>query len=296
MLPFSRLTAQLGKVSSCGTAESVENEESLGTYVPKVGDIVEFQYPGKTCIGLIFLYEGKQAISSRFGSAESMTWSTDLAYRTAMKTAKKIERVAVCRCALEAEKRLEAYLSAKSTSPELDPESLKQGDVVSYVCEEGKDRVGLVTTRYSYKHKFVLITADGSHWHSFECNPISHLVKKLGHVADLPGSLSDTTARKKLKEYLAKDAKLEPEFTGSYAERYKQWVKHYDVKEGTKVKVLRTAKGYEAGWQNSWTSYMTKEVGKTLEVGSLQAESKYGVPLGEKSLISYPYFVLEVVK
>lgn len=76
-------------------------------------------------------------------------------------------------------------------------------------------------------------------------------------------------------------------------EAYREMEKASGIKEGDTVKVLRTAKNSEMGWRNSWTSHMTRTVGKTLTVESIGVGNS-GIWL--EGSCNYPFFVLEVVK
>ena len=75
-------------------------------------------------------------------------------------------------------------------------------------------------------------------------------------------SISDT-GRGKYNCYSSKDrytggwtyayVKLtKEELQDSYTERQAAWVSKNGVKQGTKVRVTRTAKGYEEGWNDYW--------------------------------------------
>lgn len=66
----------------------------------------------------------------------------------------------------------------------------------------------------------------------------------------------------------------------------------YEFKPGDRVRVLRTAKTHENGWQNSWVPEMYTAVGKEFEVVRV---SVHGVYFKNRSE-GFPPFVLELVK
>ncbi len=80
----------------------------------------------------------------------------------------------------------------------------------------------------------------------------------------------------------------------SYEQRQKEWVQKNDLKIGDKVKVLRKAKSYEGGWNNSWCLYMDSTVGKEFVVNGFNDDDcGWGISL--VGVCDYPYFVLEPV-
>lgn len=77
--------------------------------------------------------------------------------------------------------------------------------------------------------------------------------------------------------------------TGTYEERQKQWVEHHGIKVGSKVKMTRKAESHETDWDNSWTSYMSEQVGEILTIDYIGGG---GIMFKEIHCI-YPFFVLE---
>ena len=71
---------------------------------------------------------------------------------------------------------------------------------------------------------------------------------------------------------------------------YEVLAKEMDLKPGDTVKVLRSARSYELGWQNTWTPSMTGSIGKIMEVVT---GDEFGAKLSDQ--LSYPFFVLEVM-
>lgn len=71
------------------------------------------------------------------------------------------------------------------------------------------------------------------------------------------------------------------------------FVKATNLKVGDTVKVLRTAKTDEFGWDNAWVSSMNACVGKQFTVYSVDGD---GIGLDDGSHCSYPFFVLEKQK
>lgn len=64
---------------------------------------------------------------------------------------------------------------------------------------------------------------------------------------------------------------------------------------GDFVKVLRTAKGGERGWNDCWVSRMTLCVGKTLEVESVGSRG-IALYVDERNSLNFPFFVLKKTK
>lgn len=81
-----------------------------------------------------------------------------------------------------------------------------------------------------------------------------------------------------------------------YTERQAAWVAENDVKPGTKVRVTRTAKSYEDGWEDNWIDRMDKYVGKELTVNRTDGSSMHLLTVDDAYCWNFPYFVLEVVK
>jgi hypothetical protein len=89
----------------------------------------------------------------------------------------------------------------------------------------------------------------------------------------------------------------EPTFTGSYAERQKQWIEHHGLKVGSKVKVVRKATFDEQGWGMCWNTG-DKCIGKEYAITGF-ADSNMGVTIDNgytNTLEYFPYFCLEVVR
>lgn len=80
----------------------------------------------------------------------------------------------------------------------------------------------------------------------------------------------------------------------NYIAAEQSFIKLFNLKVGSTVKVLRKAKNHEAGWKNSWNdANMSKQVGKTLTVRSLPSKSNAtGVFMDDGYY--YPFYALEV--
>lgn len=115
-----------------------------------------------------------------------------------------------------------------------------------------------------------------------------------------PSTLSIDATEDQLKalynEYDVKTGKKkEPTFTGSYAERQAQWVKHHGIKVGSKVKVVRKAKSKEDGHGLIWSSTKNHYVGSEVTVTHIRDyNNEYSSITAEG--YDWPYFVLEPVK
>jgi hypothetical protein len=83
-----------------------------------------------------------------------------------------------------------------------------------------------------------------------------------------------------------------PTFTGTYAERQAQWVKHHDIKVGSKVKVVREFEANEDGCKCSKWAEWKAAVGSIVEVSNIW-DKHANIQIGGWS---FPYFVLEPVK
>lgn len=75
-------------------------------------------------------------------------------------------------------------------------------------------------------------------------------------------------------------------------EAYIEGQKASGIEVGDTVRVWRGAESREGGWGNSWNVSM--EVGGELQV--LRDRGEYGITLNDRFELSYPYFVLEIVK
>jgi len=79
-----------------------------------------------------------------------------------------------------------------------------------------------------------------------------------------------------------------PTTTKEYVE-FEQMV---NFQVGESVRVIRTARTYEGGWNNSWNSDMDAYIGNTYEVDSTGRPDGSGITL---DMFRFPYFVLERV-
>jgi len=78
-------------------------------------------------------------------------------------------------------------------------------------------------------------------------------------------------------------------------EAYKVMQAASGIEVGDTVKVLRTAKGAECGWDNSWVRDMDKSIGKSMVV--MRIASFYGIELKDgNNRFTYPFYVLEIIK
>lgn len=96
-----------------------------------------------------------------------------------------------------------------------------------------------------------------------------------------------------LRKALAEKLRIKPAPTEPSAEDYLAGHKASGLKVGDRVRVIRAAKDYEEGWDNTWTEYMDPIVGTEQSI-SMDAEAM-GFNLkgiGE----SFPHFVLEKVE
>lgn len=85
----------------------------------------------------------------------------------------------------------------------------------------------------------------------------------------------------------------------TYLERQKDWVKENNLKEGDKVKVLRSCENGKDGWNNSWVKEMDCFIGKEFKVDYIYEDEDFGISLENEVFYEqydFPYFVLEKVK
>lgn len=113
--------------------------------------------------------------------------------------------------------------------------------------------------------------------------PSPLVFKKIGHTATMDGIRRWENARPIAKAYFS-------DKPASYADRQAAWVKKFDIKEGSKVKVVRKFKDDEDGYDGLGSSRHPEKgrmVGKAYEVVEIrsQAIAVYGW--------EFPYFVLE---
>lgn len=78
--------------------------------------------------------------------------------------------------------------------------------------------------------------------------------------------------------------------------KYREQSAATGLKPGDNVIVTRHARSHVRGWQNSWVTQMTKQIGNVLRVES--ADDGYGYQLtGTDGLtLDYPFFVLQKTK
>lgn len=82
----------------------------------------------------------------------------------------------------------------------------------------------------------------------------------------------------------------------SKTEEYLAKQKAADLQVGDKVKVIRTAKDNEQGWDNTWVEEMDR---KPYKIGTIKRDKGvqgFEVSFGDMMDFDYPYFVLEKVE
>lgn len=93
--------------------------------------------------------------------------------------------------------------------------------------------------------------------------------------------------------------KVEPkekEMKKSYKDRQAEWVKKNGIKVGDNVRLVRTAKDFENGWDNVFASSMKQWVGDILEVNRISDGNIECINRGANCMrFNFPYFVLEKV-
>jgi hypothetical protein len=86
---------------------------------------------------------------------------------------------------------------------------------------------------------------------------------------------------------------------GTYAERQKQWIEHFNVKEGDKVKVVKEFERNEDGLKGSMWDYSSDKAKMQNGIFEIQRFESNSVKLWTKGRADwwcFPYFALEPVK
>lgn len=82
-----------------------------------------------------------------------------------------------------------------------------------------------------------------------------------------------------------------------YIYRQNEWLRKNNLGVGSKVKVTRSARSYEDGWNNRWltncSNSMTQVLGGEFEIHKI-CENE-GIQLNDEWLTTVPFFILEVV-
>lgn len=92
--------------------------------------------------------------------------------------------------------------------------------------------------------------------------------------------------------------KVEPkekEMKKSYKERQAEWILVNGIKAGDNVRLFRTAKNFENGWDNVWPSKVDGLVGKILKVKEISGGNISCYDFETNDWFNFPYFVLEKV-
>ena len=156
-----------------------------------------------------------------------------------------------------------------------------------YVPQVG-DVVGI--TNYGGENKGIVFNDDGLcvAYYDGEYDSIEDvdIADTIGHVDFMDGLSNQHEARELTKAYFST-----PTFTGTYAKRQAQWVKHHGLKVGSKVKIARAFKEDEDGYGSCGMSPRKRElVGGTSQIQQIS----YGYICVSENY--WPYFVLEPVK
>lgn len=183
---------------------------------------------------------------------------------------------------------IESASSESSYTPQV-------GDVVEWV-EAGRKRRGMVfTDDYGTDS---LITEDGPYgmcqtrWGTAFG---TKTLRRIGHVDNVPNEAVNHEGAKSLYKAYLIGKKKQPTFTGTYAERQAQWVKHHGLKAGDEVMVVRKFVNDEDGYNGH--SHEGKDIGITIKIYHFQGRD--GIKTLDYTLSGkqwFPYFVLEPVK
>lgn len=170
----------------------------------------------------------------------------------------------------------------------------KAGDVVEFntAARSGLRCVGLVITddRIIWETKGVVSGARNAHdlmWNDIESVFMTSPLK----INTLESCDNFKEAEGLLVKYFA-----QPTFEGTYKQRQAQWVKHYGVKVGTKVKVVRKPTPEEMAEDTRVCGYWgdkSYSIGKILKVRRLGFDWCMCLENGTKD--AFPYYTLEVV-
>jgi hypothetical protein len=166
------------------------------------------------------------------------------------------------------------------------------GDVVSFECDS-KTLEAIIYMKYDGELGSVDNTDLSGGYHRTLNRYPQLSFRKIGEV-DVSGIDHVTKIRKIAKAYFSKPK--QPTFTGTYAERQKQWIEHHGLKVDDKVKVLKKVEKNEGGCRCMASRFLWKAdmVGQNYIIRKIHQD---GIELEVSGKIpSYPYFALEIVK
>jgi hypothetical protein len=130
------------------------------------------------------------------------------------------------------------------------------------------------------------VECEDGQWFSVSNGDITGFICSTGLMA---GISQHADARGIAKAYFSK-----PTFTGTYAEKQKQWIEHHGLKVGSKVKVVREfADNEDGGIYGPW-DYCKHKAGMQGKIYEISYIDKSFINVGE-AVSSYPYFALEPV-
>jgi hypothetical protein len=125
------------------------------------------------------------------------------------------------------------------------------------------------------------------------CNGYNRILKNQIDILRKVGEVdaSRLTGFAKAREF-AKAYFSAPTFTGSYAERQKQWIEYHGLKVGSEVKVVRKFKTHEDGCNCAWFSPKYNDYkDSTVEIVCINSRE---LVVGNRRFYT-PYFALEPV-
>lgn len=170
------------------------------------------------------------------------------------------------------------------------------GDVVEFeLSSTGGTYKGMAFINYSSNYGIVFNLDGKGDYNGYDYTFLDRCknVRKIGsteHVVD-DGGGSINDAKRTAKAYFSK-----PILTGTYEEKQKQWLEHYGLKEGSKVKVVREFIDGEDGFAGGdWNTGSCKRhaQGNEMTIKRIDSEQIVLIGHGTNSGNFFPYFALE---
>lgn len=184
-----------------------------------------------------------------------------------------------------------ASMEADMYVPPVATPEYKPGDVVE--CQHQFDSGPAAALVYR-AHSRLHVIWKGSQYSLLDSRV--KVFKKLGTYQGSVDSYEDAVSA--AKAYFSK-AEIKPTFTGSYAERQEQAVKHYGWKRGSIVKVSQKFEQGETGYHGgSWEHKPSKAAmqGQVVEIKDIAFDGIWLNTADKSDFWKFPYTALEPVK
>ncbi len=237
------------------------------SYTPAPGDVVSFNYDNEACRGIVFKDNYGSLVIARYSTAsEESGWGTVNTtlmevYHNLRKTGDATINLNGLSCSSASDEAKAYFAKQKSeASPfdgdEPDEHTYKVGDLVEFCWFGDWKTVKVTGTEESTGIPYKLLFKNGEFHY---------------------GSLVNLRS-----------------LSGTYAERQAKAVEFYDIKVGSKVKVVRKFENREGGCDVDFREKACY-VGKVFSVTQIDSES-IAISTNQVGQRFFPYFVLEPVK